>query len=264
MSKQLDVSAMVSPNIFFTTSGTLNFMQSAWSEVIIQVLINQIGVSYNASVPYILYGCVGTVGITNTTITAGAIFFNGEVFIIPAQVFTNASGGNVIICNLNVINTFLEPGGASCDPASFSDGTPRDVHNNRSISYTTGTTGSGLFDFSALVPDSYTHNIPSTPSSLNGMVVTFDRSKSFRPAAIASSNIVNLNNSGANPGSEVLIFVNCTSGQTITFSGSVGIVLMTGASSLTMTNSTTVFIRIKYLANSSGIGLAAVEVYNPA
>jgi len=156
--KVLDLSLAVSPNIFFTTSGTINFLQAAYTEVIAQTLIAQIGSNYSTSTPYILYGCVETVGGSTTTFSAGAIFYNGEVYIIPASApIANPTGGNVFLCTLLVTNNFLEPGGASCDPATFSMSSPSNVHNIRSINYVVGPAGGSgvmnyLFDFSATIP----------------------------------------------------------------------------------------------------------------
>lgn len=129
------------------SSLALQFMQNAYTETVGASIIALIGSGYSASVPYILYGCVATVS-TNTTITAGAIFYNGEVFIVPAQTFTSASGGNTILCTLLTTYDDVTPG------TSFADGTFAQIRQIRSINYVVGPAGGSgvmnyMFDFNA-------------------------------------------------------------------------------------------------------------------
>lgn len=150
--KKLDLSSCVAGNQFAGTAGTLNFLQGAYTELGAVGIIAQIGSTYSAAIPYVLYGCVATVSSPNTTITAGAIFYNGEVFIIPAQTFTTAGGSNVILCTISKTNNFTQPDGTLCDPSTFTITPAASVHNIWSITYSTGTTGTGTFDFTAAIP----------------------------------------------------------------------------------------------------------------
>lgn len=139
----LDLSATTATNIFFTTSGTINFLQEAIQQSSAAAIQAQIGNVYGATAVYTLYGMGSSTGGGNTTIGSGAVFCNGEVFIVPAQTFPNPAGGDVVIANLGITNTFLEPDGSFCDPALFSDTVSRNVHNIRSVTFTTGPSGSG-------------------------------------------------------------------------------------------------------------------------
>jgi hypothetical protein len=86
----------------------------------------------------ILSGCGYSynTGTTTYTIASGSVYYNGEIFPVPAASVTIASGSTVAVGYLNV----TDPIG----PVIFSDGVPRTVFQSRSIILSAGTSGSGI------------------------------------------------------------------------------------------------------------------------
>jgi hypothetical protein len=142
--KKLDLSSVSISNEFPVKEGTLDFLQLAYQEAITAIGNNLIGNKSMANVGYILYGCVNTGSGLNYIISAGAIYYNGEVYLVPATTFT-ASSGNVAIANVGISQYTT-----NADPVTFTDGVSRNVHNIRSINFTAGTSGSGIFDLTDL------------------------------------------------------------------------------------------------------------------
>ncbi len=128
-------------------SGTLNHIQSAYQEAISAAIQGFIGQAYNPAAAYILNGCINTGSGGNYAISAGAVFYNGEVLLVPAASFA-VSGSNVAV---GVINTAFDTNPAdNADPVAFTDGSSYNVHQIRTVVFQPGLSGSGAFDFSAL------------------------------------------------------------------------------------------------------------------
>lgn len=122
------------------------FMEAGVQEGIANTIIGLIGSGYSASTPYVLFGCVrsgpadGSAG--TVAITAGAIFYNGEVYTVPAVGILLTSGQYVIG------NITLTYGTAEL----LKDGTSTNVQQIRQIAFTGGASGSGNFNQAASVP----------------------------------------------------------------------------------------------------------------
>lgn len=152
--------------------GTLNHLQEAHQETAIALAKTIIGNSYSSGIMYILHGCVATgtdPGVR--TFTAGAIFYNNEIYLVDAVSFTS-TGGNVAICK--IVETFV--GGV--DPVIFTDGSTHNVHAVRKIVISAGTSGSGDANFSAAIDvstlgDSVWQSSSSTSGvSISGITAT--------------------------------------------------------------------------------------------
>jgi hypothetical protein len=84
----------------------------------------------DVTTPVILWGC-GIVKVSTTyTLSAGAIFYNSEIYPVDAQVLTTGSTVNWV--------TFVEP--FAKDPVQYSDGTSYNVHviNKIKLAITSG------------------------------------------------------------------------------------------------------------------------------
>lgn len=148
MGKQLQTFPVIYPgtnNIGFPVkAGTWDFLQAAYNEQFASVIISIIGSSYSSTQTYILYGCVLSTGGGNTTITSGAIFFNGEIFQYAGQTITGTTN---VVCNLlNTPFTESDLGGTPmADPVSFIGGATVNVHISRTPVFSLGTSGTGMF-----------------------------------------------------------------------------------------------------------------------
>lgn len=116
-------------------SGTVEHLQAAYQEALTALARMNI-LSYDASKIYVLYGCVNSGSGANFVISAGAVFFNGEVYLVPSATFTT-SGGNVAIGT--VTTTYFTA--TNADPVEFTDAILRSVHEIRQIVISSGTSG---------------------------------------------------------------------------------------------------------------------------
>lgn len=99
------------------------------------------GIVGNNDTDYIvLFGCENS-DSPNADISAGAIYHNGIIYLVPAYV--NASITNTIV---GVLSTTY----SASDPVLFSDGNARYVHEIKTIEFTDAASGSGLFDYADL------------------------------------------------------------------------------------------------------------------
>jgi hypothetical protein len=112
------------------------FMEQAYTETFTSLIYGLLNSSNSAT---ILYGCVNSGSGSNYNISAGAIWYQGEVFNVPSFVGT-APGGQVPVASISQVYTQLR----------YTDNTLRDTLNVRTITWAFGTSGSGVCDFSAL------------------------------------------------------------------------------------------------------------------
>lgn len=139
--KKLDTSPIAPGVAFPVKGGTLLFLQLAYQEAFTALMQGNIGSSYDPTKGYILYGCANTGSGSNYVISAGAIFFNGEIFLCDGQSFT-ITGGHVAEGVITVSQYT-----ADADGVKFTDGVTRNVHNIRKIVFGNALAGSGAFDF---------------------------------------------------------------------------------------------------------------------
>jgi hypothetical protein len=123
-------------------AGTWDHLQLAYQEALNAIMLNIIP-NYQANTGYILFGCVNTGSGSSFIISAGAIFYNGEIFLVPAATFT-AAGGQTAVAN---ITTTQYTSSDRADPVTFTNGTNYNIHNIRQLVYTSAVSGSGAFDF---------------------------------------------------------------------------------------------------------------------
>lgn len=88
----------------------------------------------------ILYGCVNSTPAGPAyTISAGAVFYNGEVYLVDAATFTPGGGQTAVG---TITTTYI-----ASDPVLFTDGSTHDVHAIRKIVLAAGASGSGTADY---------------------------------------------------------------------------------------------------------------------
>ena len=100
----------------------------------------QMCIGENSTDFIVLYGCNNS-NAPNANISAGAIFYNGEIYLCPA--FVDASITNDIV---GTITTAYD----SLDPVLFSDGNSFNVHQVKTIVWSDAASGSGDIDFADL------------------------------------------------------------------------------------------------------------------
>lgn len=140
--KKLNTTPITDAAQFPLKKGTLEFLQLAHREVSSAILIGLIGNSYNPNTVYVVYGCVNSGTFPNYSITQGAVFYQGEIFLVDAISFT-ATGSDVAI--FNILTTQYTD---NADPVTFTDSTVKNVHDIRKVSITAGSSGSGIANYS--------------------------------------------------------------------------------------------------------------------
>ena len=106
---------------------SIDFLTQNQIETLSAIVQNLIGPSYSSSQVYVLWGCVVT-GVTsgsgNFAMTAGAIFYGGEIFQIAAVTTVAVGIGNAVYSTMASNPTTTDPytGTRALDPITMSDG----------------------------------------------------------------------------------------------------------------------------------------------
>jgi hypothetical protein len=131
--KILDVSNINASAQMPVKKGTLQFLQDAYKELANAILRGTIGGGYSASTYYILHGCANTGVGSNYIISAGAIFFNGEIYLVDGTTFTT-TGGQVPVMNIATTQYTTD-----ADPVTFTNNVQYNIHDIRKIVISAGT-----------------------------------------------------------------------------------------------------------------------------
>jgi hypothetical protein len=131
-------------------SGTLEFLQDAYKELAMGVLSSLHGENIVDTVPRSIYGVGNSGAGSNYIISAGAILYNGEIYLVPATSFT-ASTGAVLVLSTSYFTD------ATADPVEMNDGNTYSVHQVRTIQVVNGnsSTAGYIADFSDMVAYSF-------------------------------------------------------------------------------------------------------------
>jgi len=138
----IDESLIPTGDAAYFKQGTWTHLQKAYKEAI-DALAKCVIKDYNNTKVYILYGCVATG--TNPgarTFTAGAVYYAGEVYLVPAASFTT-TGSDVAVANITTVYNTTD---YSVDPQTTPGGNTISIHAIRTIEISAGTSGSGDVD----------------------------------------------------------------------------------------------------------------------
>lgn len=125
-------------------SGTLEFIQDAYKEAFTAMITNITELPVTGTI-YILSGCRNTSTAPIYTITAGWVYYNGEIYQVPAASFT-LTGLQKAYARIDVTQFIT-----NADPVQFTDGIDRNVHNIRRLVIEGTITSSGLPEFQDFV-----------------------------------------------------------------------------------------------------------------
>ena len=120
---------------------TLDHLQESYNEQI-QALARAIGTDDASGTPGttandILYGLQSTTVGSAFTANRGAIYHDGEIFLVPSASFTIGAGEYPVL----VLNTTYATG----DPTEFTDGNTYNVHQIRTATIVSGTTSTANY-----------------------------------------------------------------------------------------------------------------------
>jgi hypothetical protein len=139
---KIDTSQISDPNVQQGFTGkSLAFLQNATNEAILALAQALIGETYDSTKAYILKG-VDAYGTNQYN--EGYILWSGEVYYTLGKSSITAFS-NVAVMTIAVTND------GTADPAPFSDGSTKYVHNIRRFVLSDALTGTGTFDLSAAI-----------------------------------------------------------------------------------------------------------------
>lgn len=139
--KELDLSSIVAnTRRLLATKQTLLHMQEGITESLSRMML---GLGVADTDVTVLTGCVNSATPANYAISAGSVYYNGEIFEVP--VFSGTAGGGQV--PILTLQTTYRAG----DPVLYTDGTSHNTHANRKLVWSFGTSGLGIKDFSQLV-----------------------------------------------------------------------------------------------------------------
>lgn len=123
-----------------------DFLMQSYTETIADLVKGMFNGTYAANTPYVLYGCVKSNISSPFAYSAGAIFYNGEVYTFPAIASIAIATSDV--CTITTTN---DP---TADPTTMSDGSVVNIHNIRAIVLSDAasvTNGATQFNYSSCV-----------------------------------------------------------------------------------------------------------------
>lgn len=126
-------------------SGSLTHIQNAYTELINNLAGSLVGIDYDAGEQYALIGCNNLATLPDVDIVEGFIFYAGTIYAVDPVTFT-PGGGQVAVAN--IVTTYFTA--TNADPVEFTDGNNHNVHEIKKIAFSSGVSGSGIFDYSDL------------------------------------------------------------------------------------------------------------------
>ena len=135
---------------FPVKSGTLDFLQTASSEMLVAIARSIVGKDYSASTPYALYGCNNLGSGSTYDIQEGIILWNGVLYLFGGGYIPSLPAGSTVY----LIKYTSYAISSVADPVIFTDGVSRNVHQDTYmlVNYNTVAPSPTLgFDYSSLV-----------------------------------------------------------------------------------------------------------------
>ena len=136
--KKLDLTPVTDAAQMPVKRGTLQFLQDANAEIFNAIVRGAIGTTYDNSKVYILFGCVNTGDGNSYNISAGAVFYQGEVYLVDAAVFSTTGANTAVFTQ--VTTQYV----SYADPVTFTDSSVHNIHNIRKMVISSGASGSGI------------------------------------------------------------------------------------------------------------------------
>lgn len=143
---------------------SLAFLQTATKEVVSELLKGIIK-GYTTNDVIIIEGCIVS-GSGPYAVTAGSLYYNGEIYLVDANASITVPGGQTLVWTLDT-STY----DGTIDPVTFSDLTTHSVHQIRKAVLGAGTSGSGIADYNASTVHYLTPLVNSGSSLFSGSTV---------------------------------------------------------------------------------------------
>jgi hypothetical protein len=140
--KNIKTTDITSSSGAFFRRGSLEHLQSAYKEAV-DSLARSVVQNYVPNTAYRLFGMINSGNLIDYNISAGALFYNGEIYLVDAAIFS-VTGANVAVAT--IVTTFFTDQYA--DPTPFDDLNTHNIHEIRKVVIAGGLSGSGIANFS--------------------------------------------------------------------------------------------------------------------
>lgn len=254
--RKLNTTAISNSNGMPVKGGTLDHVQLAYQEAVNALARNLIGRDIDNTRGYILFGLINTGSAAAMNVTAGAVYFAGEVYLVDAF-------------NLNVAQTAVASVQTSyyqtnADPVTFTDGVQRSVHEVRKIIFTDGASGSGLFDFGNMVNTRLPLKNVQVTTLPSTYTVKFDQDQSVFFADATVNATLQFDFTNAVPGTVVRMKWTFGAGRTLTIQQPANGVVLQDSGNLAAVASSTNLIYFLYAGlNASGVHEVSYTLKQP-
>lgn len=224
--KKVDTSFISTTAGMMGRAGVLNHLMDAYTENANSIGRLVIGPEYLANKIYVLWGCVNSGSGLSYIFSAGAVFFNGEIFPVDAVSFVSP-GGQVAVGNL--ASTFATSGIG--DPVPFTDGSSHNVLVIRKIALASGASGSGNVtgdansDFDSWLRVSQLKTERKLVSAFGGsQTINFrqDQCLFYTTGVTSGASTINWDFAGAIPGTVVRLKLAVAAGAAVSISTPAG------------------------------------------
>lgn len=246
--KKIDTSVISSTAGMPAKAGVLNHFLQADQETVQAIGNSLLGPYYDPAKIYVLWGCNNTGSGLTYIISSGAVFYNGEIFLITATSFV-ASAGQVAVGNIDTAFATSAIG----DPVQFTDGSTHNVLQIRTMALSAATSGSGLADFTnwlRLNPVACNSNVAAAFGS--GYTVNFrqDQSVFFTTGLTSGAGTIAWDFQGAIPGTVVRLKIVASAGTSCSVATPAGSVIINESGTITG-NKTNIFYAC-YMGKNDG------------
>ena len=236
--------------------GTLDHLQFAYQEALNAIARNLIGRDIDNTRGYILFGCINTGSAAVMNVTAGAIYYNGEVFLVDAF--------NLNVSQAAVAGIATSYYQTNADPVTFTDGVQRNVHEVRKIVFTNAASGSGLFDFNNMVNTTIPLKNVQVASLPSTYTVKFDQDQSIFFADATVNAALNFDFTNAVPGTVVRMKWIFGAGRTLTITQpNDGVVLQDSGNLANVANNINVIYFLYAGLNATGVHEVSYTLKQP-
>lgn len=212
--RKYDTSAITTTIAAPVKGGTFVHLQLAYQEALDAIAKAVIGPFPQANKVYVLFGCVNTGTYPTYTISAGAVYYNGEVYLVDAVTFTT-SGGHVAVAS--IATTYFTD--QSADPVTFKDTSTHNMHQIRKIVLADGLSGSTIADFSAFLHTQLVLANEQQATLGASYIVKFDKDKAVFFASATVNTTLNFDFTNAIPGAVVRLKWTWGAGLNLSISG---------------------------------------------
>lgn len=192
---------------------TKAFLEAAKLETFSNVIQGLLGGIYQTGKVYVIWGCVDSGGGGGTfNISAGAVFYNGEIFSVDATGSFTPGGGQTAVA------TISDTADPTADPTNFSDNVAHDIHRIRKVAIAAGTSGSGISDFTSFAAStkitfeyqSASDTLAASYANLTGYSFTTPNDGTTRQYLVMLKTIATLSTSGTTSTAQLELYNNTT------------------------------------------------------